>query len=161
MKAPISSALAAIFLTACATAYRPYTFLGGGGWKEVQIADNAFKVTFEANGHMSKTQAADLALLRAAELALANGYSHFIIGSAPDDSRTGAYTTPSTTNINLTTYGNSTRGTAQTYGGQTYVFSFPAPSITVVLFKEKPPLSTTVYDAALVAKSIKVQYGIK
>src|SRR5882724_6813468 len=148
-------------LTACATAFRPYSFLGGGGWREVQLADNTFKVTFEANGYTSDTEATDMALLRSADLTLANGFKYFVIGVASEDSRTGSFTTPTTTSVNLTSYGNTTTGTAQTSGGQTFFFSFPAPSFTFTCFTERPTFQVTIYDASLIAKSMRKTYGIR
>jgi hypothetical protein len=59
-----------------------------------------------------------MAMLRSADLTLANGFKYFVVGSASDDSRTGSFTTPTTTNVTLTSYGNTTTGTAQTHGGQ-------------------------------------------
>jgi hypothetical protein len=150
-----------LLLAACATSYRPYSFLGGGGWREVQLADNTFKVTFEANGYTSDTEATDMALLRSADLTLANGFKYFVIGIASDDSRMGSFTTPTTTNVNLTSYGNTTTGTAQTHGGQTFLFSFPAPSLTFTCFSERPSLQTTFYDAGLISMSMRKTYGIR
>ncbi len=150
-----------MLIIACETTYRPYSFVGGGGWKEAQLAENTFKVTFEANGYTSNTTATDMALLRSAELSLAHGFKYFVIGVASDDTRTAAYSTPTTTTFNATTQGNATYGSAQTYGGQIYVFSFPTPSLTISCFVDKPPFATTVYDAALTSKSLRAQYGIR
>jgi len=44
-----------LLLAACATSYRPYSILGGGGWRDVQLADDTFKVTFEAGGASGRT----------------------------------------------------------------------------------------------------------
>ena len=150
-----------LLMAGCATAYRPYSFLGGGGWREVQLADNTFKVTFEANGYTSDAEATDMALLRSADLTLANGFKYFVIGVASDDSRAGSFTMPTTTNINLTSYGSTTTGTAQTYGGQTFLFSFPTPSFTFTCFTERPAFQSTIYDASLISKSMRKTYGIK
>jgi hypothetical protein len=102
-----------------------------------------------------------MALLRSADLALGNGFKYFVIGVASEDSRTGSFTMPTTTKVNLTSYGNTTTGTAQTYGGETFLFSFPAPSLTFTCFVEKPLLQTTIYDASMISKSMRKTYGIK
>jgi len=161
MKRAVTTISLSFLLFGCATSYRPYSYFAGGGWKDVQLAESTFKVTFEANGYTSKTTATDMALLRSADLALANGFKYFVIGAVSDDSRTGAYTSPTTTTFNATTQGNTTRGSVQTYGGQTYIFNFPSPTMTISCFTEKPSFQTTIYDAALISKSMRAQYGIR
>lgn len=146
-------------LASCSTPYQPYSYFGGGGYKDVQLAENVFKVTVEANGYTSSSKATDLALLRSADLALQNGFKYFIVGSTEDHSYSTSYTTPQTTNVNVTSFGNQAYGTAQTYGGQTYNISFPTPSMTITCFKKKPNFQGTVYNAEMVSKSLRSQYG--
>ena len=149
------------FLASCATQYQPYSYIGGGGYRDVQLAENVFKVTVEANGYTSSSKATDLALLRSADLAIEHGFKYFVIGATSDDSYSSSYTTPTTTNINVTSYGNTAYGTAQTYGGQTYIFQFPTPSMTITCFKEKPSFQATIYDAEMATKSLRAQLGVK
>ena len=155
MQNKIVGLLCCLFLASCATRNQPYSFFGGGGYREVQLAENVFKVTVEANGFTTSARAADLALLRSADLALQHGFKYFIVGATEDYSHSSSYTTPTTTSVNVTVYGNNVYGTANTYGGQTYVFNFPAPSMTITCFKEKPLLQGTVYEAELVSKSLR------
>jgi len=160
MKNKLLMASCCLVLASCATSYQPYSYLGGGGYRDVQLAENVFKVTVEANAYTSSDRATDLALLRSADLTMQHGFKYFIIGSMSNDSRSALYTTPSTTNINMSSYGNTAYGTAQTYGGQTYVFQFPTPSMTITCFKEKPALQTTIYAAEIVSKSLRAQLGV-
>ena len=39
--------LGCVLLAGCATPYQPYSYIGGGGYKDVQLADNVFRVTVE------------------------------------------------------------------------------------------------------------------
>jgi len=148
-------------LAGCATPYQPYSYFGGGGYRDVQLAENVFKVTVEANGYTTSARATDLALLRSADLARQHGFKYFIVGATADHSYSASYTTPTTTNVNVTAYGNTAYGTANTYGGQTYTFHFPTPSMTITCFKEKPAMQTTVYDAELVAQSLRKELNVK
>ena len=100
-------------------------------------------------------------MLFRSDLTMEHEFKFFVIGAVSDGSHTTTYTTPITTDVNITSYGNTAYGSAQTYGGQTYVFNFPTPSITITCFKEKPTFQTIIYDAAIVSKSIRAQYGIK
>ena len=99
-------------------------------------------------------------MLRSADLTLERGFKYFIIGATADHSYSAGYTTPSTTTLNATSYGNTVYGTAQTTGGQTYVFNFPTPSMTITCFSEKPALNGTVYDAAITSRSLRSKLGI-
>ncbi|MGV0983286.1 MAG: CC0125/CC1285 family lipoprotein [Limnohabitans sp.] len=147
-------------LAACSTAYQPYSYFGGGGYKDVQLSENSFKITVEANGYTSKSQAADLALLRAADLTLEKGFKHFVIVDSADQSHGMNYTTPTTTTVNVTGNKFGATGTAQTYGGQTFYVAFPTPVLTILAFKEKPPISGMVYDAAITSRSLRRQLNI-
>ena len=148
-------------LAACSTAYQPYSYFGGGGYKDVQLSENSFKVTVEANGYTSKSQAADLALLRAADLALEKGFSHFVIVGSADESSGMTYTTPTTTTANISANKFGATGTAQTYGGQSFYVVFPTPVLTILAFKEKPAINGMVYDAAITSKSLRTQLNVK
>lgn len=150
-----------LLLSGCATPYQPYSYFGGGGYKDVQLAENVFKVTVEANEYTTSARASDLALLRSAELTLQHGFKYFIVGERVDHSYSASYTTPQTTNVNITSYGNTAYGTANTYGGQTYNFRFPTPSMTITTFKEKPTLQGTIYDAEMVSTSLRKELDVK
>ena len=161
MKNKLIGLFCCLFLASCATSYQPYSYFGGGGYRNVQLAENVFKVTVEANGYTSSSKATDLALLRSADLAIQHGFKYFVIGATSDNSYSSSYRTPTTTNVNVTSYGNTASGTVQSYGGQTYTFHFPTPSMTITCFKEKPLFQTTVYDAEIQFKSLKAQLGVQ
>jgi len=150
-----------LLIYGCATGHQPYSYFGGGGYSDIQLSENTYKVTVEANGFTSASKATNLALMRASELTLQRGYKYFIIVSSDDNTYSTTYTTPSTTNLTANLYGNTITGTTQTYGGQTYKFYFPTPSLTFVMFKKKPLLKTAIYDAEITSQSIKIQLGIK
>lgn len=151
----------AVLVSACATSYQPYSYFGGGGYKDIQLSENSFKITVEANGYTSKSQASDLALLRAADLTLEKGFKHFVIVGSADESSGMTYTTPTTTTANVSANKFGATGTAQTYGGQTFYVAFPTPVLTILAFKEKPSISGMVYDATMTSKSLKSQLNIK
>ena len=161
MKPRVIVPFATLLLSACATTYQPYSYFGGGGYRDAQLGENIFKVTFEANGYTSSSKAADLALLRAADLATARGFSFFVVVAEADNSSAMAYTTPTTTTATVTSTGNTARATAQTYGGQTFLISFPTPSLTILCFKDKPAINGLVYEAVVVAQSMKAQYRVR
>jgi len=81
MKHLFLSGIIAITLSACATgptAYGPAYNGNGMGFENQKIEQDRFRISYTGRHH---AEARDFALLRAAEVALAEGYSHFqIIG---------------------------------------------------------------------------------
>jgi len=126
----------AIVLGACATSYKPQGL--SGGFSETQLDRNVFRVSFRGNGYTRPERAEDFALLRSAELALRNGFTHFIIVDGRSSSEYGAYTTPtqSYTTGGATSYGNTAYGSATTttYGGQSFLIRKPSATNTIVCF---------------------------
>ena len=66
-------------LAACATpsVYAPATRPGGAGFSETRIENDRYRVTYRDAAN--EASAADFALLRAAELTLAQGYDWFVV----------------------------------------------------------------------------------
>lgn len=157
------SALLIIFFSGCATSYQPDGLTGG--FKEVQLAEDVFKVSFKGNAYTDKERATDYALLRAGEVTLKYGYKYFVVMDAQNYSKTGSYTTPTTYNTygNISGYGNTAYYSGTTYaaGGQTYTTSKPRSSNTIKCFKTKPRINAQAYNAEFLVKSIKQQYKIK
>ena len=70
--------LLATLLAGCgADAYRPYK--NGVGYSDVQLAPDVYQVYYEAPASMSYGTAQRLALVRAAQLAQANGKPYFVV----------------------------------------------------------------------------------
>jgi opacity protein-like surface antigen len=82
MKRVLLCSLAALSLAACATAptvYQPATGPSGIGYSEYRIEPGRYRVMFQGGSSASPEQVTDLAILRAADLALADGYDWFRI----------------------------------------------------------------------------------
>ncbi len=168
MKKLICLFIMAMLVSGCATGYQRQGWTGG--YSNLKIQDDIFKVRFRGNAHCGMDRAVDFTLLRCAEVALENGYRYFIIIDEQAGTRTSAYTTPVTAQTYGTAnvYGNSNyaqgtySGTTYYSGGQTYIFHKPRTSNTIKCFKEKPEnIPTMVYDADQVKNNIKSQYGIR
>jgi len=80
---PIYLPLLAVLLTlgGCSTAqtlYRKESLWDmRGGYNDKKLADDRYKVTYGANGYVTKQQAQDLTTMRGAELCQAAGYDYF------------------------------------------------------------------------------------
>src|SRR6266404_1039862 len=76
----ILSAFAALSLTACATEptrFQPAAGPSAVGFSEMRIEPGRFRVTFQGGPGAPPAQVEDYALLRAADLAVAEGYDWF------------------------------------------------------------------------------------
>lgn len=150
-------ALACITLAGCATSYQPIAYTGG--YSELPLAENVFKVSFAGNSYIGLDTVSDYALLRSAEVTLEQGFRYFLIADERTLSTQSSFTTPTTTNAYVTGYGNTAYGTATTYGGQTFNMSKPRSSNLIVCFKEKP--EKFVFDADFIVRSIKTKHRLK
>jgi hypothetical protein len=82
MKRLLLSALAALALAACATAptvYGPAATADAAGYRSTKIETDRYRVSFRGNPDLKGPQVEDLALRRAAEITLADGYQWFRI----------------------------------------------------------------------------------
>ncbi len=149
-------------LWGCATSYKSKGFTGG--FSELQLAPDVFRVTFNGNAYTSGERAQDFAMLRAAELALQNGFGYFAIVDAHNTVRTESFTTPgqATSTGTLSVYGNQAYYSGQsTYTpGQTTTFFKPKTGMVVQCFRTKPD-GINAFDAAFLQQSVKQAYNIK
>jgi hypothetical protein len=162
----VLTAVAVLLLAGCAiptptpTPYQPKGF--SGGYSDVQLDKNVFRVSFRGNGFTSRDRAEELALLRSAELTLKSGFTHFIIVDGRSSSQYGAFTAPtmSTTTGSTSLYGNTAFGSATTTttGGQTFMVRKPSVTNTIVCFDGKPNVNALVFDAQFVFTSLAKKY---
>ena len=122
-----------LLLSGCVTEYTPSS--GGDGYSETQLSPTSFQVTFRGNTKTTPERAYDFALLRAAELALANKCPHFVVISA--------------------TAGDN--GTAGMMINSSFIAKKkPEISLSVRIYSAKP--SGDSLEAAYVRKSIRAKY---
>ncbi len=95
------AALVAFAVAACATPPTPYQPVNkrGFGFDSVKLEDGKYRVSFQGNTRTDLATVENYILLRAAELAIADGFGHFVI---LDENETGL----STFRSNGTTFGN-------------------------------------------------------
>lgn len=68
------------------------------------ITDETARISARGNAYTDRARITDFVLLKAAQTAIAQGFTHFAIVSAADASRTGTIETPGT--MQTSVYGN-------------------------------------------------------
>ncbi len=151
-----------LLLASCATGYQEKGLTGG--FSETQLGENIFRVSFNGNAYTSAERAADFTLLRSAELAVENGFGYFVIIDEDQSTELSTYTTPTRSHTTANVYGSGNYATGSatttTTGGQTYVYSKPRSTNTIVCLHDKDQASGIVYDTNFVIKSIREKYEL-
>lgn len=143
---------AVAILTACATSYVPNGI--AGGFSDVRLDENVFRVSFQGNGFTKPDDAQQMLLLRCAEVTLAAGYRFFVIGQAQDTSQRMTQYAPAQVNTTSTVVGNQVYGTSTVSGGMPITYNFPSGTATIVASKERPATGGITYDAKFIVESL-------
>lgn len=149
-----------LLLNAC-TPYQKSSILGG--YSDIKLADNIFKVSFRGNAYTNSERARDFALLRSAEVALENGFKYFAF--VQSENYTTSYTSKSPIKARTTgsgyLSGNRLNYNSETQitGGDVTTFSKPNSSNIIVCYKVKPK-DIFVFEAQTIKESIRKQYKI-
>jgi hypothetical protein len=142
----------AAVLSACATPYQPMSTFGG--YREIQLAPDIYRVMFFGDGYTNSELAVEYALRRCAEVTQQNGYRYFGILAVNDFSTQSSWTVPgsasTTGNLSLNSFGNTAFGT---YNQTTFItpaqtirFNFPRPVITMRMVNNQIP-GATLFEA--------------
>ena len=135
----------AVALGGCQTSYQKTSFTGG--YDELRLSENTYRVSVRGNGFTSKERAGDIALLRAAELTLGAGYDRFAVVGGEGVSSQVAGFDPIQTNR----YGN----TLVTTGGDP-VFK-PGGNIVIRMLRPKDPGYGEALDAKLIESQLRAK----
>lgn len=151
----ILALIATAALAGCASPYKADGALGG--YSEVQLDKNIFKVSFRGNGYTRPQQAEEMALMRSAELTLQHGYRYFVVVGSSASANHSTITTPTYAQTTATSYGNTVRANTVVTGGQSFLVSMPSSSNTIVCLEERPE-GVMSFDAQYVFKSLSAKY---
>lgn len=160
----VSVMVLGLLVGACATGYQRNGLTGG--FDEVQLDTNVYQVNFKGNGYTTAERAADLCLLRSAELTLERGYKYFAIVDRQERVAQSSFKTPTqsytTSDVSGTVYRGTFQGsgtsTTTTYGGQTIHIARPSAQNTVLMVNDRAEVQGMTYDAAIVYRSLAAKY---
>jgi len=162
MKRLILPVLAALSLTACATAptlYQPALGPQAVGFSEYRLEPGRYRITFRGGPGAPIEQVSDFALLRAADLAIADGYDwfrvadRFVEGRPDRGPRIGVGVGGGSSNYGWRGGGSSLGvglGTSFNLGGGPSLSS----SVEVMMGRGAKPPGMDVYDAREVRRAI-------
>jgi hypothetical protein len=129
-----------------------------GGFSELQLSSDVYRVAFRGNGYTSPDRVIDFALLRAAELTLLQGARYFVVVNEGRDS-----------SQQLVGGGYTTGTMAPMVGGGCSFTGNTAPPVLVrrhsaelvIRLVPEPSLpGVTVYSAELIRDQVRQKYGI-
>jgi hypothetical protein len=152
------AALLALTLAACATAvgtaYAP-AGKSGYGYSETRIEEARYRVTFAGDGATPVTVVEDYALLRAADLALENGYDWFrVVGRSVEEDEKGGVGIGAGLGGGGRNVGGGVSGNLGNIGAR----KFYTARMEVIFGKgEKPADGREVYDARSLADTIRAR----
>ena len=150
MKA-IPLVLLLLLLSACAKPLQPDNY--PEQISSIQLDNNTFRVSYSGSTSSADEKTIDLALLRSAEVALANGFNYFII---VNNSESGGSTSKVSGQDESDLENTSNEPTF--YRGKRYLHSDPDADNTIVCFKEKP--EGFAYVALFVKATLRSKYQL-
>ena len=154
---PLVMVCLVLTINSCATNnYEVASSDSSNGYRESRYSEKVFLVTCRED---DPKRAADFAMLRAADLALASGCNWFVLITAKGFSETDTSTTAPivTTSVDPTT---GTANTIVTPGVATTDNSATLQFMVKILRKKPDDASVTVFDAQFLSQSIRKEYGI-
>lgn len=125
-----------------------------GGFSELQLAPDMFRVAFQGNTYTSQERVADMALLRAAELALTHGASYFVVLNQLRESR--SFPNQPSVPFPYASYGYAHWGPPT----PTILVRDHRAELAIKLMREEPGPSASAYSATLLRNELRQRYGL-
>jgi hypothetical protein len=148
-----------VTMSGCATGYQPSGLTGG--FTDVQLDTDTFRVAFNGNGYTSPERAQELMLLRMADITLSHGHSYFLILDSHGRIENETVVLPGSTSYYSTSsygrYGGSTSGFAVSTPATVMDISKPRTNGTFRTFAERPDVNN-VYNAAFLCRTLAAAY---
>lgn len=155
---------AALALAACASpsAYAPATRPDGVGFSEMRIEQDRFRVTYRGTSADTPTKVNDMALLRASELTLQQGYDWFQVTNRFAEPGSGGGGPTFSVGVGGTSFGRRSStgvgvGVTTPLGGSDGAGTVGAVTLEVRLGRGEKPADPNAYDARQVQSSVRAR----
>ncbi|GJD61869.1 CC0125/CC1285 family lipoprotein [Methylobacterium frigidaeris] len=145
--------LAALATGACQTSYKSNSTGIGltGGVRAEAVTPDLYRIEARGNGFTSKGRVQDFVMMKAAEITLANGRTHFLITDSRDTTERNQYRGPSRSE---TVWRGDSRVTTTTPGFVNTVVRPGEDAYVRLLSKSAGPLPPEALDAAEVKRVV-------
>lgn len=140
---------AVIFMPGCSTYHETNRMMGG--YEEVQLAENVFRISLATDGYTYSENLTDSCMLRCAELVLEKGFRYF---SIVDDFKVEGEILSHPPEASVSDESPVTA--VSNNDGQTYTISRPGATNTIVCHHAYPN-DGFAYDAKFVFKSLRLK----
>lgn len=138
-----------ILASSCATTYQPLSEMGG--YRDLELSQENYNVSFYGNGYTSSDTAYLFFLTRAAEIALERGFEYFYLNNLQNLMTHEVYTTPGTLSTQLTQNYFGTITATSTYApGIMYNINKPGFTGNIVFVHEPLKDAPPPLDARLI-----------
>jgi len=148
---PLALALA---LGGCATGYQSNGFTGG--FSEFQMAQDVYRISFRGNAFTSSDATTEMAMLRAAQLTLDSGYTHFAVMNEGESYSTSYVAQPGTTTTTIQPNGYGYTAYSHSTPGLMMPINKPRSEIIIRMFRDG---STGGMDARQVFARLAPRYA--
>lgn len=130
-------------LTSCSTGYKEMGF--GGGVTAEQVSSDTFRIKARGNGFTSKSKVEDFVMMKAAEITLQSGGTHFFLSNTRDASRNATIQSPTYVDTVRTRHGAH----SVIKGGEITSIYNPGQDsfVKILLIKEGEVIPSGVYSA--------------
>jgi hypothetical protein len=132
-------------LGACSTGYQRMGFTGG--YEELRLSQDSFQISVRGNSYTSPEKAERIALLRACELTLSNGFERFVVVGGRGVQERHAGSEPIITQRSGNTY--------TTTGGE--AITKPSGNIVIRMVARNDPAYASAMDASLIDAQLRPQ----
>jgi hypothetical protein len=157
------AAILLLSLVSCATPYQQNGLLGGV--EVTPLQPDTYRINARGNGFSSAARMQDFILLKAAELARGNHFTHFVILSENDWHKTETMVSPGyitgNTMATVVSSGNLATGTATTqaiYMPPTSTTVSKPRSDAIVRLLNNPPANANAFDANFIYQNLAPKY---
>jgi hypothetical protein len=146
--------LSCLTLAGCATPYGPRQF--AGGYSEVHVQNDVFRILVDGNALIHKSQIEYYALVRAAELTVKQGRNFFRVIGASTDIKTVNVFIPGQTFANSNTYGaGNAHAVAYPVGRSVYANAYGSYSANTFTSVTSTPSYSTTLQKPIVTMDIQ------
>ncbi len=155
----LATCIAILISLAACTTYQPDGI--GGGFSETPLAKNVYQIHARGGSSANAGLVRNIALVRAAELTLNNGFHSFIVLEQENRTETSTYTSPGMYNTTTNYVGNQPVMTTTYSGDSVSQYNTPKTDMVVRMFELGEEGSENALDPMVIIANVGPGVGYK